>query len=319
MLAGKGDRLPVSAFPVDGTWPTRHGAVGEAQHRDRDSRSGTRSSASSATSARWSARTRRSAPRSTTKRRSAARRRRSSTCPTRAASSPAKYTIQVAPEDCTGCSLCVMVCPAKDKANPKHKAIDMAPQPPLREAERENYAFFLDPAGGRPHARRRSTSRRRSSCSRSSSTRAPAPAAARRRTSSCSRSSSATARSSRTRPAARRSTAATCRRRRTRPTRRPRPGLVELAVRGQRRVRPRHAPGASTSTCAKAQALLGSVNGARAGGARRRRCSTPIRRPKPGSTAQRERVVELRRICGLGSPTTAEATPPSWRTWPTTS
>jgi pyruvate-ferredoxin/flavodoxin oxidoreductase len=33
MLAGKGDLLPVSAFPVDGTWPTGHGEVGEAQHR----------------------------------------------------------------------------------------------------------------------------------------------------------------------------------------------------------------------------------------------------------------------------------------------
>ncbi len=54
------------------------------------------------------------------------------------------YTIQVAPEDCTGCTLCVMICPAKDKANPKHKAIDMAPQAPLREQERTNYAFFLD-------------------------------------------------------------------------------------------------------------------------------------------------------------------------------
>jgi pyruvate-ferredoxin/flavodoxin oxidoreductase len=54
------------------------------------------------------------------------------------------YIIQVAPEDCTGCSLCVMVCPAKDKANPKHKALDLHPQRPLREAERENYAFFLD-------------------------------------------------------------------------------------------------------------------------------------------------------------------------------
>jgi pyruvate-ferredoxin/flavodoxin oxidoreductase len=54
-----------------------------------------------------------------------------------------KYTIQVAPEDCTGCSLCVMVCPVKDKSNPKHKAIDMAPMPPLREAERSNYEFFL--------------------------------------------------------------------------------------------------------------------------------------------------------------------------------
>jgi pyruvate-ferredoxin/flavodoxin oxidoreductase len=84
-----------------------------------------------------------------------------------------KYTIQVAPEDCTGCNLCVMVCPAKDRSNPKHKAINMTPLrdrvprgdgrsacrvpaseatggPPLAtgdatvlEAERDNYAFFL--------------------------------------------------------------------------------------------------------------------------------------------------------------------------------
>jgi pyruvate-ferredoxin/flavodoxin oxidoreductase len=54
-----------------------------------------------------------------------------------------KYLLQVAPEDCTGCALCVMVCPAKDKANPKHKAIDMKPQPPLRAVERERFAHFL--------------------------------------------------------------------------------------------------------------------------------------------------------------------------------
>ena len=53
------------------------------------------------------------------------------------------YTIQVAPEDCTGCNLCVNVCPAKDRTNPRHKAIEMAPQPPLRDAERANYEFFL--------------------------------------------------------------------------------------------------------------------------------------------------------------------------------
>jgi pyruvate-ferredoxin/flavodoxin oxidoreductase len=57
---------------------------------------------------------------------------------------PLRYTIQVAPEDCTGCSLCTEVCPAKDKSNPRHKSIDMAPQAPLRDAERENYRFFLD-------------------------------------------------------------------------------------------------------------------------------------------------------------------------------
>jgi len=54
------------------------------------------------------------------------------------------YTIQVAPEDCTGCGICVAVCPVKDKSNPKHKAIDMAPQVPLREQEAANYAFFLN-------------------------------------------------------------------------------------------------------------------------------------------------------------------------------
>src|SRR5262249_30269521 len=75
-----------------------------------------------------------------------------------------KYTIQVAPEDCTGCNLCVMVCPAKDKATPKHKAINITPRRgltdgggaarpargggarpagPVLEAERDNSAFFL--------------------------------------------------------------------------------------------------------------------------------------------------------------------------------
>jgi pyruvate-ferredoxin/flavodoxin oxidoreductase len=54
-----------------------------------------------------------------------------------------KYTLQVAPEDCTGCQLCVEVCPAKSKTEVKHKAINMAPQPPLREAENENWDFFL--------------------------------------------------------------------------------------------------------------------------------------------------------------------------------
>jgi len=52
-------------------------------------------------------------------------------------------TIQVAPEDCTGCGLCVHICPAKDKSEPKRKAINMAFQPPLRASERDNYAFFL--------------------------------------------------------------------------------------------------------------------------------------------------------------------------------
>jgi len=52
-------------------------------------------------------------------------------------------TYQVAPEDCTGCQLCVEICPAKDKKNPGRKALNMAPQPPLRVQERENWNFFL--------------------------------------------------------------------------------------------------------------------------------------------------------------------------------
>jgi pyruvate-ferredoxin/flavodoxin oxidoreductase len=55
-----------------------------------------------------------------------------------------KLTIQVAPEDCTGCGLCVSACPAKDKANPKHKALNMETQLPIRAREVANYAFFLD-------------------------------------------------------------------------------------------------------------------------------------------------------------------------------
>ncbi len=54
-----------------------------------------------------------------------------------------KYTIQVAPEDCVGCMLCVEVCPAHDKANPERKALNMHPQPPLREQERLNWDYFL--------------------------------------------------------------------------------------------------------------------------------------------------------------------------------
>jgi pyruvate-ferredoxin/flavodoxin oxidoreductase len=54
-----------------------------------------------------------------------------------------KYTLQVAPEDCTGCTLCVQVCPVKSKSEAKHKAINMTSQPPLREAERDNWKFFL--------------------------------------------------------------------------------------------------------------------------------------------------------------------------------
>jgi pyruvate-ferredoxin/flavodoxin oxidoreductase len=53
------------------------------------------------------------------------------------------YTLQIAPEDCTGCAVCVEICPVKSKSDASHKAINMAPQAPLREAERDNWEFFL--------------------------------------------------------------------------------------------------------------------------------------------------------------------------------
>jgi pyruvate-ferredoxin/flavodoxin oxidoreductase len=54
-----------------------------------------------------------------------------------------KFTLQVAAEDCTGCALCVDVCPARNKTEARLKAINMQPQAPLRVAERENWDFFL--------------------------------------------------------------------------------------------------------------------------------------------------------------------------------
>jgi len=53
------------------------------------------------------------------------------------------WTVQVAPEDCTGCGLCVQNCPGKDKTDPNRKAINMRPQPPIREREMKNWDFFL--------------------------------------------------------------------------------------------------------------------------------------------------------------------------------
>jgi pyruvate-ferredoxin/flavodoxin oxidoreductase len=54
-----------------------------------------------------------------------------------------KFTLQVAAEDCTGCMLCVDVCPVKNKTEAKLKAINMRPQAPLQLQERENWNFFL--------------------------------------------------------------------------------------------------------------------------------------------------------------------------------
>jgi pyruvate-ferredoxin/flavodoxin oxidoreductase len=53
------------------------------------------------------------------------------------------YTVQISPEDCTGCTLCVDACPAKDKSRVGRKALNMTSQLPLRESENQNWDFFL--------------------------------------------------------------------------------------------------------------------------------------------------------------------------------
>ncbi|MCL4559740.1 MAG: pyruvate:ferredoxin (flavodoxin) oxidoreductase, partial [Chloroflexi bacterium] len=54
-----------------------------------------------------------------------------------------KYSLQVSPDDCTGCGLCVEACPVKDKTQPGMRALNMADQPPLRESENANWDFFF--------------------------------------------------------------------------------------------------------------------------------------------------------------------------------
>ena len=123
-----------------------------------------------------------------------------------------KYTLAGLAEDCTGCGICVDVCPARNKSETKLKAINMRPAAPLREAEKKNWEFFLEPSGGGPPPHQDRLDRRSEQFQRPlfEFSGACAWAAARRPTSSCSASSTATACSSPTPPAAPPSTAATC-------------------------------------------------------------------------------------------------------------
>jgi pyruvate-ferredoxin/flavodoxin oxidoreductase len=144
MIANKGDLLPVSAFPVDGTWPT---ATTKWEKRNIaleipvwDDVICIQCNKCALVCPHAAIRAKVYEPALLAK----APKTFKSTDYRATDFKGKKYTLQVAPEDCTGCNLCVMVCPAKDKSNPKHKAINMAPQMPLRESERANYAFFLD-------------------------------------------------------------------------------------------------------------------------------------------------------------------------------
>ncbi|HEV8138887.1 MAG TPA: pyruvate:ferredoxin (flavodoxin) oxidoreductase [Pyrinomonadaceae bacterium] len=143
ILRGRGDNLPVSAFPVDGTYP-----VATAQWEKRNIAQEVPV---------WEpdiciecGKCMLVCPHSTI-RAKVVKQEDLANAPAGFKTMPAKwrelpdyrYTIQVAVEDCTGCQLCVEVCPAKDKSNVSRKALNMAPQLPLRDNERVNWDYFL--------------------------------------------------------------------------------------------------------------------------------------------------------------------------------
>ncbi len=144
MLAGKGDMLPVSAFPVDGAWP-----VGTTKWEKRNlaqeiptwipelciqcNKCALVCPHAAIRVKAYDESALEGAPASFLHMKNKGRE----------FGDNAAYTIQVAPEDCTGCTLCVRVCPGKDKRDPDRLSLEMKPQPALIAAERENWEFFL--------------------------------------------------------------------------------------------------------------------------------------------------------------------------------
>jgi pyruvate-ferredoxin/flavodoxin oxidoreductase len=142
MIAGRGDLLPVSAFPVDGTWPT-----GTAEWEKRST---------ALELPRWDPAICIQCNKCALICPHAALRtvvfdkdhlgRAPSGFPSMTYKAKEHegqaYVVQVAPDDCTGCGLCVAFCPAKDKSNPRHKAIDMADAADRKPLERERFSFL---------------------------------------------------------------------------------------------------------------------------------------------------------------------------------
>jgi pyruvate-ferredoxin/flavodoxin oxidoreductase len=143
LLAGRGDDLPVSALPPDGTWPT-----GTSRWEKR---------AIAAAVPQWQSDLCVQCGQCVMVCPHAAIRAKVATPEALAAappdfqSVPARdpafagqlFTIQVAPEDCTGCKLCVEVCPSRDRQQPKRRALVMAPLEPILEVGRQHWDFFL--------------------------------------------------------------------------------------------------------------------------------------------------------------------------------
>ena len=220
MLAGKGDLLPVSAFPVDGTWPT-----GTAQWEKRNI--ALEIPVWDPTHLHPVQQVRAGLPARRHPRQGLRRRARSPARPTTFKSTALKAPelqgldatrSRSRPRTAPAAALCVEVCPAKDKAEPAHKAIDMAPQPPLRERGAGQLRLLPRPARGRT-ARRSARARRQELAVPAAAVRVLGRLRRLRRDAVPQAAHPALRRprcSSPTPPAARRSTAATCRPRPTR-------------------------------------------------------------------------------------------------------
>jgi pyruvate-ferredoxin/flavodoxin oxidoreductase len=143
MLAHRGDDLPVSALPCDGTWPTGTARWEKRNIADQvpvwESDLCVQCGKCLLVCPHAVIRAKVAAPEALEAAPEGFRQ--------AAARDPAfagqRFTIQVGVEDCTGCQLCVEVCPARDRQEPKRKALNMAPQRPLREQGRAHWDFFL--------------------------------------------------------------------------------------------------------------------------------------------------------------------------------
>jgi pyruvate-ferredoxin/flavodoxin oxidoreductase len=143
LAAGRGDDLPVSAFPRDGTFPT---ATAQFEKRNLALEIPVWNEAICIQCLKCTT----ICPHATIRAKvcdAAQMDGAPATFKSAAARAPEwkgmRFVLQVAAEDCTGCSLCIEVCPARDKKESKRKAINMAAQEPLRVSERENWKFFL--------------------------------------------------------------------------------------------------------------------------------------------------------------------------------
>ena len=142
IMAGMGDALPVSAFSADGTWPTgttrweKRGIAEQIPAWDPSiciqcNKCAIICPHAAVRVKAFPAEAVEEAPESFL------------SMPYRGRELPGfRTTIQVAPDDCTGCTLCVAICPARDKKNPRHKALDMVPFVENRDVEAERFAFF---------------------------------------------------------------------------------------------------------------------------------------------------------------------------------